>query len=335
MTPPFQKETLFEHFAGRSTPLQRSLLIEWLKEPAHRELYYQWLEEWERQNWQLVTDEEDDFEKLLAKIDQNAADTRQEVGRNQPLLPRWLYGRFLAVAAVLLVFLMTGLYLGRSRWAYRTLETGYGEIRQERLSDGTLVTLNANSSLTIPRFDFGQGAREVRLRGEAEFNVVRQPDHRRFVVKTDDDFDVEVLGTEFVVYTRANTNRVALQKGRVKINYRSGKQLNLRPGDIVSLDETTGRLKIAKTVRPQQFSEWKHHRYHFDNTPVADVLHLLNDQFGVQVALGDSTLSEQRISGRFRAQTASELIQALETILDLRAIQHGNHIELQPVDTLQ
>ncbi|RAJ93220.1 FecR family protein [Larkinella arboricola] len=335
MNTPFQKETIFEHFAGRSTPLQRNLLNEWLKEPTNRELYYQWLEEWERTNWQLVTNDDIEFDKLLARIDQASADADSETGRNVSLLPRWFQGRFLAVAAVLVVFFMTGLYLSRSWWMYQTVVTGYGEIHQERLADGTLVTLNANSSLTIPRFDLGQGAREVWLRGEAEFNVARQPDRRRFVVKTDDDFDVEVLGTEFVVYTRNNTNRVALQKGRVKINYRSGKQLNLRPGDIVSLDETTGRLKIAKTGRPQQFSEWKHHRYHFDNTPVADVLKLLQDQFGVQVALADSTLSEQRISGQFKAQTASELIQALETILDLRAIHQGNHIELQPVDTLQ
>jgi len=52
------KELLFNHFARKTSPLQRQLIEEWLKNPAHEEYYYEWLEEWERYNLQYLPETE-------------------------------------------------------------------------------------------------------------------------------------------------------------------------------------------------------------------------------------------------------------------------------------
>jgi transmembrane sensor len=52
------QQLIFSHFAGQTPPLQRRLIEIWLKKPANQELYYQWLEEWDRQNLQYHPDED-------------------------------------------------------------------------------------------------------------------------------------------------------------------------------------------------------------------------------------------------------------------------------------
>ena len=65
------------------------------------------------------------------------------------------------------------------------------------LSDGTKVMLNANSTLEYPvSFDDAE-VREVRLKGEAHFEVTKNP-HRPFVVKAG-EMQTQVLGTIFDV----------------------------------------------------------------------------------------------------------------------------------------
>src|SRR5690606_17657522 len=56
---------------------------------------------------------------------------------------------------------------------YNTIETPRGGEYQVVLSDGTTVWLNAESSLTFPS-RFSTSSREVSIRGEAYFSVVRQ-----------------------------------------------------------------------------------------------------------------------------------------------------------------
>ena len=66
------------------------------------------------------------------------------------------------------------------------------------LSDGTRVMLNANSTLEYPASFDDAEVREVRLKGEAHFEVTKNP-HRPFVVKAG-EMQTQVLGTIFDVY---------------------------------------------------------------------------------------------------------------------------------------
>ena len=81
------------------------------------------------------------------------------------------------------------------------------------LSDGTKVRLNANSTLEYPvSFDDAE-VREVRLKGEAHFEVTKNP-HRPFVVKAG-EMQTQVLGTIFDVKAyRKDAPKVTLMEGR-------------------------------------------------------------------------------------------------------------------------
>ena len=104
------------------------------------------------------------------------------------------------------------------------------------LQDGTLVWLNAGTTLRYPALFTGP-ERRVEIEGEARFEVTHDA-ARPFVVGTY-ACDVEVLGTKFNV--SADSERqifsTALFEGRVAVNNRlvAGERVVLAPNDVVTL----------------------------------------------------------------------------------------------------
>lgn len=321
------KHTLFAHFEGRLTPLQRSLLEDWLRDPRHRELYYQWLEEWERLNPQYLADEDGALAASLQRVEAWESQ-RQPAAAARPLVRPFRMSARWAAAVAGVVALLAGAYLGRSYVLERTIATAYGEIRRETLPDGSVVTLNANSTLRVPRFGFGDRTRAVFLTGEAAFSVRHLPNHRRFVVRTANGFDVVVLGTEFSVYARPRGGRVVLNRGRVQLAYYPGsqtRQLTLRPGDFVSLDRQ-GRVALRRVERPETHAAWTDHRFVFRETSVREIAGLLAETYGLTVRFKSPDLASRTVSGTFQATSADEFLEVLAELLEVNYHRQGDSV---------
>ncbi len=325
MEPQFSKNTLFNFFAGHATPLQKKVIEEWLEEEAHRELFFEWLKEWEDEHPQFVADPEAGFRKFQAK--RRGVDTRERppVARR---LPWWGFTARTIAAAVALV-LLASLWTGRDAIRYRHYATAFGEIRTLTLPDGSRVVLNANSTLRVPRFGFGQATREVVLAGEAQFLVKHTPTDQKFIVRTPDRMAVEVLGTEFVVYSRKRGSRVILQKGSVQLRNAANRVISVSPGDVVTLDKK-GVFQKKSRQPVQNYSAWKENRFVFDRTSLREVAQLIAENFGTLVRIPDTTLAQQSISGTFRAKNAREMLDMVADVSGLEVIRSGQGYLLQP-----
>lgn len=310
------KQVVFALFEGRATPLQKVMIEEWLAEPNHQELYFLWLEEWESQNPQLIVDVDEAYFRLPTQTD-----FEQEIQiQLRPLVSSPSYFWWL-VASVFLV-LGTSIFLLRDQLRYQHYATTFGELRKIQLSDGSSVTLNANSTLKVPRFGFGENSREVFLTGEAEFSVQHLPNHQRFIVRTPDQLEVQVLGTEFVVYSRARGSKVVLNKGKVQL--RSLKNQEIKPmvittGDVVTIS-TQGRLTLHHNQPVAFHAVWKEHRFTFDNTSVAEIAYQITERFGNQIIISDSTLAKRTLGGTFKAETAEEILQVMAEMLEVKMV---------------
>jgi transmembrane sensor len=321
------KNTLFENFAGRATPLQKKLIAAWLLEFKHRELYYEWLDEWEKQSLQLSPDTEGAFQKSWSQIAKEGNSFSIPIVENSPSFYsniRW----FLLVASFFIIASMA-LFLGKDYWLYKNYKTNYGEIQKITLVDGSRVTLNANSSLEVPRFSFGKSAREVFLIGEAIFVVKHTFDHKKFIVKTNENFEVEVLGTEFNVYTRQKNTKVVLHKGKVQLNYKEGnvaKQLTMKPGDLAKLDPK-GHVSIQQIHESQNYCAWKDHQFIFNQTPLEEVVIMIKENFGINVKFREENLAKRTITGTFRAENADELLQVISELLEINFNRQNNDVK--------
>jgi transmembrane sensor len=315
MSKEITKEMLFSYFANKATAIQKKGIDEWAKLPGNKELFYECLAQWESENLQYSSDVDAALRRHRRRLQLNTlpADADNTGGKSVPGRP------FLkmSIAASLLLAALIGGYLSREKILLKTFVTAYGETRSVLLSDGTKVILNSNSTLTIPRFGFGEYTREVSLVGEGNFSVAHLPGNQLFVVRTVDGHDIVVLGTEFTVYTRLHRFKVALSKGKIQLHYRenekdksSVKDLIMVPGELVTID-SGGKAVSQKTQDPAVFSAWKDNRYIFEHTSLQEICTLFKDDFGVDVEITDPEISTWAVSGSFKASTAHELLEAL------------------------
>ncbi|GAB4020274.1 hypothetical protein GCM10028773_25610 [Spirosoma koreense] len=316
MKPLMSKQTIWNLFEGKTTPLQNRLIQEWLQEPDSQELYFQWLEEWERENPQFTANVDQAYARSLQLNQRNGLGETPAAEPIRPLIIRMKFYRWAAACVLLLL----GLFLLRDVWFYKHYETGYGEVRTIRLPDNSRVSLNAHSSLTVPRFGFGSGSREVKLSGEAEFAIQHLPDHQRFIVLTPDQLEVQVLGTEFIVYSRERGSKVVLSQGKVQLRSLTNLKAQpvvMMPGDVATFS-TRGQLTLRHKQPLSAFQAWKHGRFMFENTPVSVIAYQISEQFGVNVVVADSVLARRTLGGTFQAKSADNVLQVIAEILNVR-----------------
>ncbi len=312
-------------FEGRANPLEVKLVEEWLAHPENEELFYRYLDAWESQHPQYRPNSE----RALQEHWQHVAGVAMHP---LPATPLRRYNRFgwIAAASVVLLLGMAGIFF-RQALLYESHQSAYGEVKSVRLPDGTQVTLNANSVLHVPRWGFDRGDRRVLLEGEAEFNVRHTADHRHFLVGTRAGFEVEVLGTEFVVYTRPRSNRVLLHRGKVRVSYAAGRKALLQPGDLFQWQPQAGQSSLTRVGQTQQYAAWKQHQFYFDNTPLSEVADLVGEHFGLKVSIRDPVTANRRIAGIFKANHANDLLEAVTALLGLEMVKKNDSVELYSI----
>jgi len=193
------------------------------------------------------------------------------------------------------------------------------------LPDSSTVVLNAGSEVKYSS-DFGE-QRSIWLKGEAFFKVTKNIDSP-FIVYTN-DFNVKVLGTEFNVSSSSINQTVSLAKGKVNVLLKESKdEINLLPNEELVWNSKTN-LVIKRNFDVNKVSAWKDNILLLDDEKFKDVLDKINQFYGVNFIIKDSTIANQHIKGAFKSQTIDEFITSLVFILDVsirKTIQ--NNIEI-------
>lgn len=158
-----------------------------------------------------------------------------------------------------------------------------GTVYQIKLSDGTLVWMNADSRLHFPS-RFTGATREVQLEGEAYFRVAKDKSHP-FIIRTH-AVTTEVLGTEFNLraYPDADAH-VTLVEGSVRIEMPAiGHEVTLRPGQDIACTDSAFTITEVDT---RYCALWREGRLYFDNAPLKDILHELGRYYNLTVEMED------------------------------------------------
>jgi transmembrane sensor len=326
------KYTLFEYLAGRANPLERQLVEDWIREKDNEETFSQWLMEYETKSPQFVPDQDAAIKSLLHRLETEPVEEsfKTSVGHVRPNFFLARSNSFWLMAASVTFVVGFGWWF-REPLQYKTYQTAYGQTTDVYLEDGSRVALNSNSKLKIPRLGFDDEVRNVILEGEAEFAVSHTIDDKRFVVKTSDDFQVEVLGTTFSVFARPRGTKVALKSGSVRIDYSQNnerKEVMMEPGDMAVVDPA-GAVQLAKKQDTNTFATWKEQRYVFNSTSVRDILAMIDENFGQKVKLSHAEIAERTITGNFKTKNADELLKTVSEVLDMKIEQNGDTIILK------
>lgn len=175
---------------------------------------------------------------------------------------------------------------------YNKMETLTGMEYTLALSDGSLVYLNAETSVKYPVV-FDESERMVELDGEAYFEVAKDAS-RPFIVRMN-GVDVKVTGTSFNARAYRNEGKVVttLIEGCVEVNGKA-----IVPGEQARYEVGNGNLEVAK-VDVEHFVAWKEGYFVFRNERLEDVMRTLARWYKVEYHFMDEASKDVRIGARF------------------------------------
>lgn len=216
--------------------------------------------------------------------------------------PQWAFVlKRLAVAVVLLLIVSGGVF-----WYLQSHDNielvAYGKpnsVVKLTLDDGSVVMLNAGSTLSYPQTFTGKEHR-VALSGEAMFKV-KPNAHMPFIVNVG-DAEIKVLGTQFNVsaYTDSKNIVTTLLDGSVEFYVHSGQEnpIRLKPNQQVVYDKVA-RTSQLREVEAELYASWKDGVLYFDHVGLEEMSKILAHRFGIRIEIHAKNLQNETFSGMF------------------------------------
>ncbi len=313
------------HVSGKSTHLEAQELKTWLAEDEHHQIILQAFQEY----WNAENVNSNNQEKVLARIYErmDKAPKPASPARNISLTGNKYFPKFLyRVAAVLIVGTLlswvavrniTHIYDDPDQIVMVEKIVPYGQKSTIKLSDGSIVKLNAGSKLRYPS-QFSGPSRKVYLEGEAFFEI-QENTSLPFLV-TSGDIVTTVLGTSFNVKAHAEENmiKVALVTGKVKVSHKSLDKsqfdYTLVPNEMFTYHKEAGRSEKGY-FDPSEALAWKNQTLFFENANLNEMTAVLQRWYGKKFIInnGDAIIT-RKFSGKF------ENNRSLEYVLDVLSL---------------
>jgi transmembrane sensor len=198
------------------------------------------------------------------------------------------------------------------------LSTGKGETRVVALQDGSVVTLNTSSRITV---DYSEQIRGIRLiQGEVLFDVAKNP-KRPFVVSVGKT-QVRVVGTSFTVrrIERAPV-QVLVREGIVDVS--STATSSAKPvrvfANMRATTPVTGGAISADTVAPTELRRalaWQDGRIELKGQTLAEAVSEFARYSDTKIIIDDAKLANEEIAGLFNANNPVGFAQTVAVSLN-------------------
>lgn len=213
---------------------------------------------------------------------------------------------------------------------YNKLAIPYGKTFQVLLSDGTLVHLNAGTTLRYPEKFLKGNNRLVFVDGEAYFDVAKDKKHP-FIVNAK-GVNIRVTGTEFNVscYKEDENINTVLVEGSISL-YQVNKLYNAKsvtkvvPGELAVWNKTKKKLAIAK-VDVSIYTEWKEGVLVFKHMKFKDIIIKLERHFNVKIKNNNQKLNNEIFTARFENASIEHILKSFKDVYGINYSIVNNQI---------
>jgi transmembrane sensor len=230
---------------------------------------------------------------------------------------------FFKIAAVLILALASTLIVytlqKRNQQEIQSFNTGNSK-SFKLLADGTKIWLNKNSVLSY-NSSFGKEKREISLKGEAYFDVVKNSSIPLFIHVG--NITIEVKGTAFNVnaYSDKPYIQVALIRGLIKVSHTADPKNSvlLKPNQKLTIPNAVMGGNTSKfTIEPINTlallneTKWTSDTLIFRKEKLKDLAIQLEKKYELKIEIQSAQLKERRFSGTFTTETIKQALDALK-----------------------
>jgi transmembrane sensor len=220
---------------------------------------------------------------------------------------RWLWAAIPAALAVIGIGL---LWWSADSVTSERYATRHGELRSWRLSDGSTMRLNTDTSVRV-RYSHSQRLVELH-QGEGLFEVAHEVSRPfRVVAGT---ASVLAVGTAFSVHREAGSTLVTVVQGRVAVSaiVARGEPVIAEAGEEVRVRDAQPPGK-ATPADVQRSTAWLHRQIVFEREPLASVAAEFNRYSALPIDIETPALGKQLITGIFSVDDTETFLDFLRT----------------------
>ncbi|WP_028296974.1 FecR family protein [Olivibacter sitiensis] len=201
--------------------------------------------------------------------------------------------------------------------ARHEVHTAYGQKKTLRMADGTIIFLNAGSTLEYTD-DFSRKNRKVKLTGEAYFEVSTDK-NLPFIVEGQGIY-AHVLGTSFNfrAFEEDSEVAVALESGALRVGKLdesvSDESLfaTLKPGQKMIYHKAAGKIAVRTIGKLDAWGIWRNEVLAFDSKSFGQVALILERWYDVKVHFSDSKTKSFRFTGSFDNLSVNRVLDLLK-----------------------
>jgi ferric-dicitrate binding protein FerR (iron transport regulator) len=196
-----------------------------------------------------------------------------------------------------------------SAGAYNMITTPRARQLSLQLSDGSMVWLNAGSSIRFPAA-FTGAVRNVEVTGEAYFEVAQKAG-MPFTVSVA-DMKVEVLGTRFNInaYKDEDAVKTALLEGAVRVVQKDN-IVKLIPGQ-QAIAAGDGKIAVKDRINMEEVIAWKNGYFHFESADLGTILRQFSQWYDIEIVY-EGKVKERRFFALVkRSSTLNSVLKLLQ-----------------------
>jgi transmembrane sensor len=189
-----------------------------------------------------------------------------------------------------------------------TMSTPRGGQYQLRLPDGTLVWMNAASSITYPT-SFNSDERVVEASGEIYFEIAKDT-KRPFKVALPSRSEIVVLGTHFNIntYTDEPVQKITLLEGKIAVQQEQQKTV-LKPGQQA---EINAAITINNTADIEEVMAWKNGNFKFKGNDIKSIMRQVSRWYDLEVVYEGNVPTGHYNGAPSRKLTAMQMLKLVE-----------------------
>ncbi len=334
-------EKLLEKFLdNKCTPKEAREILEWISSPDGQLVAANSFDKdiiLMENTDQHIDNQEIRTAQMFRQIMKKIIGEREEESTSQirRLIPNWLK----IAAAILIPLFLTNAIIWfifekpDNNIAWQEVSVPRGEKQQVIFQDGTRIWLNSDTKLKYP-VEFSGNQREVKLEGEAYFQVKKNA-KKPFFVRMN-NLSIKVTGTSFNVkaYHDERVITTTLDEGKVSLLTQlknESVEYTLQPGQEAFYSKNSSAIEIQRTAKGQN-SLWKEKKIKFKDTPLFEVIKVLERWYNVKFIVKDQGLSTYTYTIAFQNESLQNVLTGLEKITPIKYQINDGTVEVRRVE---
>lgn len=317
-------DLLVKYLLGEASASERREVEHWIQEaPGHQQYYEQFRFIWDQSQELAATsevDENDAWKRFQQRV--SGEQDLPVMTVVKPARKKW-YDTRVAAAVIMLVGVAALLYyiLVPFRTGKQVVLAATSEAKAETLPDGSVITLNKNSSISYAS-EFKGNKRAVKLNGEAFFQV--RPDISKPFIVTINDVTITVLGTSFNVKSIHGKTEVIVESGLVKVE-RDARSVQLKQKEKLEIGANDSAFN-KEPVTDQFYKFYRTREIVCDNTPLWKLVQVLNEAYNVNIVIENPALKSLEIDVPFYNEPLEDVLKVIQETFPQINLQHRDSL---------